>query len=306
MAFRRVWAALSVALLLAAAPSAQAADDPETLIRQGVTLRRQGQEAVAYGYIRRAYDIAPTPRTAAQLGLVELALGRNLDAEQHLSEALAKPDPWIDQNAEALQKSWGMASKLLGRVKVVGSPRGARVRSEDRPPMFVPADGQVWVTPGRVSLTIEAPGQSPQKKEISVAAGAIATVAFESQAVAPQGPATREVRLAGFVVAGAGVATVVTGVLLYRAGASKLDAIENDAAAKRDYNPANGNFATFGNAGVACMISGGVAAAAGAALYFYGRRSGSAEAAAQIALAPRFSVGIVPGVSGRMQIEGSF
>jgi hypothetical protein len=55
--------------------AALAQEEPEALIRQGVELRRKGQNALAQGYFKRAYAIAHTPRSAAQLGLVEHALG---------------------------------------------------------------------------------------------------------------------------------------------------------------------------------------------------------------------------------------
>jgi hypothetical protein len=55
--------------------AAGAAEDPEALIRQGIELRRAGQDARAEGYFRRTYQLAATSRTAAQLGLCELAVG---------------------------------------------------------------------------------------------------------------------------------------------------------------------------------------------------------------------------------------
>jgi hypothetical protein len=45
---------LSVATLLVAASVPARAEDPEALIKQGVELRRRGEDARAEGYIRRA------------------------------------------------------------------------------------------------------------------------------------------------------------------------------------------------------------------------------------------------------------
>ena len=92
--FLTVWVAGCLAL-----PSLQSAtaagEDPEALIKQGVELRRQGKDAKAEGYMRRAYQLAATPRTAAQLGLVEVAVKNYLDAEAHLSEALRGKIRWL-------------------------------------------------------------------------------------------------------------------------------------------------------------------------------------------------------------------
>ena len=97
--------AAAAGVLGAPARSARAEEEPEALIRQGVEMRRQGDDLKAHGYFQRAYDIARTPRSAAQLGLADLAIHDNLAAEQHLSEALASSDPWVRQNRPVLEKS---------------------------------------------------------------------------------------------------------------------------------------------------------------------------------------------------------
>src|SRR5688500_10991836 len=56
----------------------------EELIRQGVALRRSGQDQAALPLFQKAHEIGHTPRTAAQLGLVEMALGYVLEAERDL------------------------------------------------------------------------------------------------------------------------------------------------------------------------------------------------------------------------------
>src|SRR4051812_16035681 len=105
IARRRVVAApgLVVAILaLVVFPVVARAADPteiEDLIRQGNDLRRAGKDERALPLLRKAYDLAGTPRTAAQLGLVEVALGYRLEAERHLSESLASPrDVWVRKN----------------------------------------------------------------------------------------------------------------------------------------------------------------------------------------------------------------
>ena len=44
----------------------------EELIRRGNELRNSGQDTRALPFFQRAYEQSPTPRTAAQLGLVEV------------------------------------------------------------------------------------------------------------------------------------------------------------------------------------------------------------------------------------------
>jgi hypothetical protein len=63
----------------------------EALIEQANKFRRDGKDGKALPLMRKACDLATTARTAAQLGLVEMALGYWLQAEQHLTEALSSP-----------------------------------------------------------------------------------------------------------------------------------------------------------------------------------------------------------------------
>ena len=113
---RCVVTAAVLVVALAALPRSASAQDAEGLIREGVQLRRRGEDAKAHGYFQRAYDVAPTPRTAAQLGLSDLALGKWLDAEIHLTESLSTPDPWVDGNRATIDKSRAKARAQLGRI----------------------------------------------------------------------------------------------------------------------------------------------------------------------------------------------
>ena len=87
--------ALLLVLSGAAGPArAGESGEAESLIRQGVELRSQKKDERALPLFEKAYQISRSPRTAGQLGLVEMALGYFVDAEkyleglpQHLGEA---------------------------------------------------------------------------------------------------------------------------------------------------------------------------------------------------------------------------
>jgi hypothetical protein len=166
------------------------AEDPESLIRQGVELRRQGKEVRAEGYIRRAYELAATPRTAAQLGLVELALDEYAEAEQHLSEALRKRDPWVASNRETLEASRATARKHLLRVELVSAPKGTTFAVEGGDAAALPADGLLWVAPAvAVTLRLEAAGHKPAELSVTGAAGESRRVVVDMPAVMAPPPA---------------------------------------------------------------------------------------------------------------------
>lgn len=95
----RMFAALYVsALLLIAAPQLALgqAQSPDQLIEAGVAARRGGDDERALVLFTQAWASGHSPRARAQMGLAEQALGKFVDAEAHLSEALAAPgDAWI-------------------------------------------------------------------------------------------------------------------------------------------------------------------------------------------------------------------
>jgi hypothetical protein len=314
-------------------------DDPERLIKRGNDLRREGDNIRAFGYLQRAYELAGTPRTSAQLGLCEQALGRFADAEVHLTAALSTNDAWVDANRAGLEASRSLVRKRLGKVQVTGAPPGTSASLSGAAAQKLPADGALWVAPGAVNVTLQAPGFRAVTRSSSVVEGGATTLAAGMAALAgsavavpavgppptlahpvgagaagepaagPAHPPEQDaqaaqaattpggasdgdagpgddpgatMRITGLVVAGAGVGLVVGGLVLRHVAGTKLGAIDSDAQAvpPRPYNPANGNWKTFENSGIALLAVGGAAVVTGAALYLFNRDGDGTSAAA--------------------------
>jgi len=307
------------ASLLVSSVAAAESEEPEALIRQGIDLRKRGDDARAHGYFKRAYDLSKTPRAAAQLGLVDQAVGRFGEAETLLLEALATNDPWVAQHRSTLEDSLKVVRQHLGGVVVAGAPAGTTWSDADHRGAALPASGAIWVAPGTATLRFEAPGRQPTTKTVTVAAGdsvalqvdlaataaptstitpvpsasagadakpAAAPEAAVSQPAAPpaaEESAGRTGRIAGIAVAGAGVAVAVTGFLLRNVATHKLDAIDKEATPPgMMYDPANGNWETYEKAGVGMLIAGGAAIAAGAVIYIVNAGHGSEPASKQV------------------------
>jgi hypothetical protein len=174
-------ALLSLLTWLTLPALALAQEDPEALIRQGNEMRRRGDPERAYGYFKRAYDLGNTPRTAAQLGLVEQSLGNFGESDRHLSEALASADPWVERNRAALEESRTKARAHLGRIELRGAPAGAEVSIGGSPAVPLPTDGVLYATPGRTEVRILANGRETTST-VSVSKGetSVLEVAFPS------------------------------------------------------------------------------------------------------------------------------
>lgn len=293
------------------------ADEPERLIRLGNELRRKGDNVRAFGYLQRAYDLSRTPRAEAQLGLCEEALGRFLEAEDHLTEALGSHDAWVDAKRQALEEARISGRKHLGNLKVTSAPPGTTVSVGDRPPQRLGSDGRLWTTPGPVNLTFAAEGYRRSSKAVTLTPGQEVTIeaglmpfsstatgtATSPPALVPptqplagtasaghppsSSPARPEApppppkgqgeddrrfwRITGLALGGAGAAMVGGGVVLELVASHKFSAINDDAAANRPYDSANGNWKTFEGGAIALFAAGGAALVAGTTLYLLNR-----------------------------------
>src|SRR5580765_4871244 len=107
-----------LAAILAHSALARAdAAEVEALIAKGNELRRAGTPGPALPYFRKAYELARTPRTTAQLGLGELAAGYPVEAAEHLAAALETPnDPSIVKYRQMLSDSLATARSQIGEL----------------------------------------------------------------------------------------------------------------------------------------------------------------------------------------------
>jgi hypothetical protein len=162
---------LAVALLLSV-PAAARAQDADALIKQGVELRRAGKDQAALEQFRRAYDLAPTPRALAQLGLAEQALGRWIDGEAHIIKALeAEQDPWISKYRETLEGSRAEIAKHLGSLSVTGGPAGAELRIDGQPVGALPLRRTLRLPLGTFALEASEGGHVVVARAVSIVAG---------------------------------------------------------------------------------------------------------------------------------------
>jgi hypothetical protein len=162
----------------AAAPAwATPADDAEVYIQRGLALRKDRNDAAAVQEFRRAYEILPNGRSAAQLGLAERQVKNWVDADRHLAEALRdRTDPWIRKNRTAIEIQQQTVARHVGRVVVGGEPSGADVFLNGQSVGTVPLREPATVAPGPVRVDVRAPGHISTSMSIVVAAGDLSRV----------------------------------------------------------------------------------------------------------------------------------
>jgi hypothetical protein len=157
------------ALLAPARASAGPAEEAEALVRQGNQLRSAGDDQSALPIFEKAVAVHPSPRTWAQLGLVEKALGRWAEADRHLTDALkGGNDPWIQKNVTILEKTLAEVKRQVARIEITGEPVGADVLVNGRPVGKVPLPQPVRVNAGTVDIELRAPGYKPTLRTVAV------------------------------------------------------------------------------------------------------------------------------------------
>ncbi len=189
-------AAVALLLVVHLAPALAGADEasPDVLIKRGLELRRAGRSADALALFRRAYEVAPSPRTLGQMGLVESSLQLWADAEAHLTAALATPeDGWVHRNHQFLQRATERAHEHMGDLLITGPP-GTKVSLGDTPIGSLPLAGPVRLPEGDVAIHATSDGCKPFSLDLSIKGGARAAVSIVPERIdlSPRNPETRD------------------------------------------------------------------------------------------------------------------
>ena len=185
MTWGLVLAAMVGSIGLAAMPVVAAAADAETLVKEGVALRRAGDDLAALKKFEQANGIEQSPRTLSQLGLAEQALGRWGAADRHLRAALAAPsDGWIGKNRKSIEEALKIVQQHVGQLDVVGSPAGSEVRVDGELVGKLPLPRPVPATAGSVAVEVRAPGHLPIIRSAQVVVGGVTRESFNLQPVA--------------------------------------------------------------------------------------------------------------------------
>jgi hypothetical protein len=227
-----------------AAPPAPAArtdaEEAEQLIRQAIELRQQNKDERALPLLEKAYHLTRTPRTAGQLGLVEMALGYSLEAEGYLNEALASPDhPWVAKNLGTLQRAVARLREQIGDLTVTGTPDGAEVWVNGKRAGQLPLAAPVRLNKGTAAVELRAPGYVSASQSVVITGGGHQQVGFSltrEEVVGPLPPpppplpddgSRKRLRRYAWAAAGVGAAAIGFGIVESFVAVDKQDTFNN-------------------------------------------------------------------------------
>ena len=240
---RLVVVSLAFALNPLAARAQQFPPDPD--IDQGLVLRQQQRDAEALVRFQRAWERTHSPRSSGLMGFAEIALGRWVDADTHLREALAHPaDAWVTLSRGTLDAALQRVAGEVGALEVLGGVPGAEVVFHGavvgRLPMLQP----VTVLAETTTLEVRAAGHAPFRRNVTVSAGRVTretvTLAPETAAhggtpdAPPASNASGALRVAGITGAALGGVALVGGVVAWVLRENAAGQYNDDARCNRD------------------------------------------------------------------------
>lgn len=187
----RAWAAVCIASLtlafIVASPILAAALDPDELVKQGLALRRKGDDAAALQKFEQAYEAHKSPRTLAQVALAEQALGRWAHSYDHLTEALGeKNDHWIATHKSPLEDALIAVRDHVGKLEILGGSPGAEVRINGAVVGNLPLFKPLTLPTGSAAIEITAPRFMPIQRATTIRAGQTTRESFDAFAATPE------------------------------------------------------------------------------------------------------------------------
>lgn len=276
------------------ASSSAISPEAEALLQHGVSLRSAGRDADALEQFERAWTLTHSPRARAQIGLAEQALGRWLLAEDHLTEALATRDAWVERNRAALEEARLAVRRRLSTLDVQDAPPGAELFVNGNRVASLPLTAPIRVVAGTVTIDVRAPGFRPVRRDVIVEAGVAARESVSmlrddtrgtttgssvdtsnssgaGGTIAPSGPSPA--RIAGIATLAGGGAMLVVGIASHVVRESTAARWNSDAclpasgASRGEACPSErATLDTVGPLSIAGYVTGGVLIATGAVL----------------------------------------
>lgn len=266
-----------------------------TLLTQGVLMRAEGKDEEALELFRQSNTLDSTPKSLAQLGLCEQALGMWVTAEEHLQRALkSKGDPWIERNRVQLEGSLSRVASELGWVLVVDAPTGSTVRVDGAVAGTTPLSQPLRAAAGTRLLEVSAAGYESYTRRVNVRSGEVTrdrAVLVEQRKEEPakagatsaggksapryvEVPMVSPLRTGGWITFGAGVAAAVFGGAGLLVRQSYVDSYNSDQSCPGTASLAQppqcqerkDGVTRWGTIGIVSLIGGGVLATTGLTL----------------------------------------
>lgn len=183
--------AVVVGLSIAGRPAGAQTGSVAAQYEQGFELRQQRRNEEALAVFQGLYGATHEARALAQVALAEGELGRLVDAEAHLVEALAQgSDRWIRRNRRSLETALERLRTHLGSLMVACATPGAELWIGGQRVAGLPMARPLRVVSGTVSYEVRASGFATVRRSVQVPREPVLQERVELRAEASAGATT--------------------------------------------------------------------------------------------------------------------
>ena len=224
---RACLSAFAACALLTSAELDAIAEEPaslESLIQEGIRLRRDGEDEKALEVFRQAERIQPSSvRVLLHLATAAQAAGHWVEADTYIRRVFEyRDDPYYRRYEADISTVEQLISSRVGRFQVVGSPPGAEVRLNGRVVGRLPMAEPQRLEAGNYQLEVISQGHYPLRRSQRVPGGVLTREVVElgpemsseesRRAIGEDAGPPRwwEERWVAWTLAGAGAASALT------------------------------------------------------------------------------------------------
>ncbi|HWA71954.1 MAG TPA: PEGA domain-containing protein [Polyangiaceae bacterium] len=145
----------------------------QDLVQRGIALRRSGKDEAALDLFLEAEKRAPNSvRVLLHVTTAAQAAGKWLLAYEYLNKAsLYREQPYYQRYRGSIHTIEEAIALHIGRLRVLGSPRGAEVLVNGEPLGTLPLSEPKVLEAGSYVLEVRKPGYFPLRRPISISAG---------------------------------------------------------------------------------------------------------------------------------------
>lgn len=200
-------------------------------LSQGNKAFKDGKFAEAEKAYREAFLLKPVYDIAGNLAMSEFAQSKHRDAAEHLALAIRLfPVTGEPATREQMQKTFDQCKGHVGAVQVtVSTTRGAQVSVDGKAVGEAPLADQLFLEPGKHTISVTAKGYKDASKEVDVQKGATSAVTLDLVLLPPEvvvkngpdAPPPPRSKLPAIVLGGVAVVALGVGGALLGVGSGK-------------------------------------------------------------------------------------
>ena len=180
--------------------SAEAQQQIRNWVKEGTVASAKSDWEGAHAALSKAWELKPLPMIAANLGYVEIKMGRYREAAEHLQYFLGNaPTDHPERQAEAEQQL-AECRKHIAVVNVSTDVAGARVALDSLVIGQTPLRRQIFLNPGTYTIEVTHSGYQPDQRVTTVQVGSDLDLEFklvaEPVVASPPAPPVKTIAIA--------------------------------------------------------------------------------------------------------------